>query len=200
MWAAVSAVALSAAVLSSTSGRVDRARYKILVVPAGTTLSLSLTSAISSKTSVVEDRVRARLRRAIVVQGVTVVPAGATISGRVVEATRSGRVKGRARVGVRFTALRAGDGRHTICTVPITREAPDPTRRDTENVAIAAGAAAIVGAVTGGTQGAAVGGAIGAAAGTGLALATRSADVEFAAGTTVTTTLMAPLTIRLRVP
>jgi hypothetical protein len=155
---------------------------------------------VSSKTSSVEDPVNARLRRAIVVGGVTVVPAGATVSGHVVEATRAGRVKGRARVAFRFTSIRANDGRHTIGTSKISREAPGTKKKDAQKIGIGAGAGAVVGAVTGGGKGAAVGGALGAAGGTGVVLATRGDEIALGSGTMVTTRLTAPVTIRVRIP
>ena len=99
-------------------------RYREITIPAGTSLSLALTSGVSSKTSSVEDAVSATLRRAIVVDGVTVVPAGAAVGGHVTEAERSGKVKGRARIGVRFTSLRANGERYDIRTASIAREAP----------------------------------------------------------------------------
>jgi hypothetical protein len=179
---------------------IERARYRTITIPAGTTLNLSLTSGVSSKTSAVEDPVSARLRRALVVRGVTVVPAGATVSGQVVEAMRSGRVKGRARVGVRFTSLRAGDGRHAIRTAAISREAPGTKKKDAQKIGIGAGAGAVIGAVTGGRKGAAVGTAVGVASGSGVVLATRGEDVGLPPGTVVTTKLTAPLTVRVLVP
>jgi hypothetical protein len=178
----------------------EEARYRTVTIPAGTTLSLALQSEVSSKSSAVEDRVNATLRRGIVVDGVTAVPAGATVSGYVTEATRSGRVKGRARVGVRFTSLRAGDGRHDIRTAVISRQARATKKQDAAKIGIGAGAGAVVGAVAGGKKGAAIGSAVGGAGGTGVVLATRGEEVTLARGSVVTTRLTAPITVRVRLP
>lgn len=203
MRTALSALVMVTSVLTGVHVPVaaaEEARYRMITIPAGTTLNLSLTSAVSSKTSSVEDPVNARLRRAIVVNGVAVVPAGATVTGHVIEATRSGRVKGRARVGVRFTALRASDGRHQIRTAAIAHEARGTKKKDAQKIGIGAGAGAVVGAIAGGKKGAAVGSAVGGAGGTGVVLSTRGEDVTLAPGTIVTTTLTSPLTFRVRLP
>lgn len=178
----------------------ETVRVREVTIPAGTTLTLALTSAVSSQSSNVEDPVNATLRRAIVVDGVTVVPAGAAVSGYVSEADRSGRVKGRARIGVRFTSLRANDTRYNIRTAAIAREARGTKKKDAVKIGAGAGAGALVGAITGGKKGAAIGSAVGAGAGTGVVLATRGEEVSLGSGAVVTTRLSEPLTVRVRIP
>jgi hypothetical protein len=190
----------SPVIVDATAPAAEEERYRTVTVPAGTTLSLVLQSSVSSDTSSVEDRVAATLRRPLVVNGVTVAPAGASVSGYVTESTRSGRVKGRARVGVRFTSLRARDGVHNIRTATISRQARATKKQDATKIGIGAGAGAVVGAVAGGKKGAAIGSAVGGAGGTGVVLATRGEEVALGTGTIVTTRLTAPLTVRVRVP
>jgi hypothetical protein len=194
------APAASPTIVEATAPAAEEPRYRTVTVPAGTTLSLSLQSGVSSNTSSVEDRVAAALRRPLVVNGVTVAPAGATVTGYVTESTRSGRVKGRARIGVRFTSLRAADGMHDIRTATISRQARATKKQDAAKIGIGAGAGAAVGAVAGGKKGAAIGSAVGGAGGTGVVLATRGEEVALGSGTVVTTRLTAPLTVRVRIP
>ena len=177
----------------------EAARVREVTIPAGTTLTMALTSAVSSKSSSVEDPVNATLRRAIVVDGTTVVPAGSAVSGYVSEADRSGRVKGRARIGVRFTSLRADDARYDIRTAAIAREAPGTKKKDAVKIGAGAGAGAVIGALAGGKKGAAIGGAVGAGGGTGVVLATRGEEVTLGRGAVVTTRLTEPLTVRVPV-
>src|SRR4029079_7604937 len=129
---------------------------------------------------------------------VTVVPAGAAIGGYVSQAQRSGRVKGRARVGVRFTTVRIGDTRYTIHTAGITRLAPATKKKDAMKIGIGAGAGALVGALTGGKKGAAIGSGIGGAGGTALVLSRGGKEVALGRGAIVTTRLSEPLTVRVR--
>jgi len=184
---------LPAARLSDSS----TVRVREVTLPAGTVLRLRLGSTVSSQTSSVEDAVEATIRSGITRNGVTVVPAGSAVSGYVTEARRSGRVKGRARVGVRFTALRVNGTLYRMRTAAIAREAQGTKKEDAAKIGIGAGAGAITGAIIDGKKGAAIGSAIGAAGGTGVVLATRGDEVALGRGTAVNVRLTAPLTIRV---
>ena len=173
--------------------------YRELTVPAGTTLSVELTSALASDTSAVEDAVRGTLRRAVAVDGTEVLPAGTLIGGSVIEALPSGRVKGRARLAIRFTSVTLEEEELRIATDAIAREAQATKGKDAAKVGIGAGAGAVIGAIAGGKKGAVVGGTIGAGAGTGVVLATRGEEVRLAAGSTVSVRLREPLVVRQRV-
>ena len=170
---------------------------RTITIPAGTALTVRLGSTVSSRSSRIEDPIDATIVRPIVINGTTVVPAGSAVSGYVSQAERSGRVKGRARVGVRFNTLRVDGTRYRLQTAAINRVAPGTKKADATKIGIGAGAGAIVGAIAGGKKGAAIGSAVGAGGGTGVVLATRGREVSLPRGTTVTTRLTQPLTVRL---
>jgi len=174
-------------------------RVRTVQVPAGTTLSLALDTAVSSNQSKVEDEVHAKLAQPIIVGGETVVPAGAEVMGSVFEAQQSGRVKGRATVSFGFDRMMTGGVTHTIQTARITREAEATKGDDATKVGIGAGAGALIGALAGGKKGAAIGTAVGAGAGTATVLATRGEEVTLPAGTVVETTTEQPITIQVAV-
>ena len=167
-------------------------------MPAGTTLRLDLQTAVASDTSTVEDAVRASLRQPVSVNGREVLPAGIQLSGAVTDIDRSGRVKGRARVGYRFNSLTYQGERYEIATAPIVHQAEATKKEDATKIAIGAGAGAALGAILGGGDGAAKGAAIGGAGGTGAVLATRGKEVRRGPGADVSTRLTAPLTLRVR--
>lgn len=173
--------------------------FKEVTVPTGTSLAIELKSPLSSATAAVEDPVEGVLRRPLVVDGAEIVPAGAMVSGSVTAAERSGRVKGRARLSLRFTSLTVGDETLPMTTAAIAREAQATKGRDAAKVGIGAGAGALVGAIAGGKKGAVVGGTVGAGAGTGVVLATRGEEVVLGAGANLTTTLTSPLVLRIPV-
>jgi hypothetical protein len=173
--------------------------YREITIPAGTTLSVALTSAHASDTSAVEEAVRGTLRRAVLVDGAEALPAGTLVGGAVIEAVPAGRVKGRARLALRFTSLTLEEEEHPMATEAIAREARATKGKDAAKIGIGAGAGAVVGAIAGGKKGAVVGGAIGAGAGTGVVLATSGEEVRMAAGSTVSVRLREPLVIRQRV-
>jgi hypothetical protein len=185
----------------SSDARASSVEYREVTVPAGTVLPLELKSTVSSATSHVEDPVRATLRRAITIQGLTALPAGTAVTGHVTNAKRSARVKGRGQVGFRFTQvdLPGEGGRLAIRTSAVGRVAPGTKKRDAAEIGGGAAGGAIIGGILGGGDGAAKGGAIGGAAGTGVVLATRGKEVAVRAGTPVSVRLLAPLTLRVRV-
>lgn len=193
-------VAASHAALSAggaSGGAATEAAIREITIPAGTRLSLRMGSTVSSRSSHVEQPVQASLRAPVIVNGATVLPSGTAVSGYVTEARRSGRVKGRARIGVRFNTLRVSGTRYTMQTTSIAREAPGTKKADAVKIGIGAGAGAVTGAIAGGKKGAAIGTAIGGGAGTGVVLATRGKEVALSRGTPVTVRLTAPLTIRV---
>ncbi len=180
------------------AGRDGRAQREI-TIPAGTRLRLRLDTSHASNTSRVEDQVRARLAAPIVVDGRTVVPADSEVTGHVVSARPSGKVKGRGYLAVRFSELRAnrGDERYDITTRTWAREAAATKMKDAGKIALPAGVGAAVGAVVGGKKGAVIGTGVGAAAGTGVVLSTRGREVSLPRGATLIVRLSAPLRVRL---
>ena len=124
-----------------------------LTVPSGTTLSIELRTPLASDKSTVEETVQGVLRRAVVVDGVEVVPAGAAVTGSVTAAVRSARVKGRARLALRFTSVTIDREPVRIATASIAREAQGTKKKDAAKIGIGAGAGAVIGAIAGGGDG-----------------------------------------------
>jgi hypothetical protein len=163
-----------------------------VTIPAGTSLSVKLLSNLASNTSHVEDPVRGSIARAVVIDGLTALPEGTPISGTVIAANESGRVKGRASVGFRFDRMSIRNESQKIQTAAVTREAAADRKSDVKKGGIGAGLGAVVGGVVGGGKGAAIGAVAG---GTGTVLATKGDEVEVPAGTTVSVVLQEPLTV-----
>jgi hypothetical protein len=148
----------------------------------------------------VEETVHAHLSNAVVVGGVTVLPEGSAVGGVVTDATRSGRVRGRAHVGLRFdtVAPRGEDARYQIRTQPVSRMAPATKKKDALEIGAPAAGGAIIGAIVGGKKGALIGSAAGGGAGTAVVLSTRGKEVHVPKGTALVLKLAAPVTVRVR--
>jgi hypothetical protein len=172
--------------------------YRMVTIPAGTELSLSLTSSVDSGTSQVEDAVTAELSRAISIDGREVLPAGSSFAGNVTAVDDSGHVRGRASIAMDFTSVRTAGTQYDVRAEPYSQLAPATKSEDATKVGIGAGAGAIIGGLLGGGDGAAKGAAIGGASGAGVVLATRGEEVRLGPGAAVTTRLTAPLTVRVR--
>jgi hypothetical protein len=167
-------------------------------VPSGTELNLTLETPVSSETAKPEQTVRARVAKAVVISGMTVIPEGAPVTGTVVAAERSGRVKGRASLAIRFNRVTVASTPYTINTARIARQAEATKGEDATKIGIGAGAGAAIGAIAGGKKGAAIGAGVGGGAGTGAVLATRGKEVSIPAGTTLRTTIQE--TVRITAP
>lgn len=172
-------------------------RFREVTAPAGTELPLELTAAVSSETAQVESPVTARLRRAVVVDGLTVFPAGTLFHGSVTEVERAGRVRGRSHLAFRFTEVSIDEQRDSVATQSVSFEGEATKSEDATKVGAGAGIGAVIGGIVGGGKGAAKGAAIGGAAGAGAVLATRGRDVELAAGSEVNTTLASSFGVRV---
>ena len=186
------AVTLSAAGMTA-------AGVRDATVPAGTVLRVRLENSVGSDISRVEAPVHARLMNPIVVGGRTVVPAGSAVTGSVTQATRSGKVRGRARLGMRFHSLEPGDSeRYRISTNTWSRVAPGTKKKDAAKIAIPATGGAIIGGIVGGKKGAAIGAAEGGGGGTAVVLSTRGKEVRLGRGAVLLVRLTEPLTLNGR--
>ena len=158
-----------------------------LDVPAGTPLSITLETAVASDTSNVEDKVRGKVAKSVVVSGSTAIPAGAPVRGTVVAVERAAKVKGRASIALRFNEVAVGNTPYRIQTTRIVREAEATKGEDAKKIGIGAAIGTAIGAIAGGKKGAAIGAGVGGAAGTGAVLATRGDEVRIGAGATLST-------------
>ena len=104
----------SAKTSSSSSSAQSSQRYREVTLPAGTRLQLRLGSGYSSEMSHVEQRVDATIVSTVRANGVTALPAGSRVSGVVSSLERPGKVKGRGRIGLRFTDVVVDGERYPI--------------------------------------------------------------------------------------
>jgi hypothetical protein len=138
--------------------------YDELVIAADSVIGLEIETALSSERARVEDPVVARVTRDVKVGNRVVIPAGSRANGEVTTVERGGRLKDRARLGVRFTSIVLADGtRVPIETSPIYREGDSPTNESAAKIGGGAIGGAIIGGILGGGKGA--GGGVVAAGG-----------------------------------
>jgi hypothetical protein len=170
-----------------------------VIIPAGTILRLRTSRSFGSDISRVEQPITASLARTVYVHGHEALPAGSTAYGVVTEAQRAGKVKGRARVGVRFTQIAPrGDHRYAMRTRSWVTVAPATKKKDALTIGIPAAGGAAIGALIGGKKGAAIGAAAGGGGGTAVVLTTRGKEVRVGRGATLAVRLTEPLAVRLR--
>ncbi len=170
-----------------------------LTVPSDAVLGLQIERTVSSELARIEDKVDARVTRDVRVSDRVAIPAGSTVRGSVTEVDRGGRVKGKARLAIRFHTIVLADGTQlALKTDPVIREGQSPGGESAAKVGGAAIGGAILGAILGGGKGAAIGGAVGAAGGTAAAMTNDRSPATLPAGTTVTVRMQSPVTVTVQ--
>jgi type IV secretory pathway VirB10-like protein len=169
-----------------------------LIVSADSVIGLQLKNTVSSETSQVEDRVEAQVVRDVAVGGRVAIPAGSRVLGAVTVVERGGKVRDRARLGVRFHTLVLGDGTTLqLQTDTVYRDGDSPSGSSAAKMGGAAIGGAIVGAILGGGKGAVIGGATGAAGGTAAVMAGSRRPATMASGSTVTVRVLSPVAVNV---
>ena len=170
-----------------------------VTVPSDAVLGLQIERTVSSELARVEDKVDARVTRDVRVGDRVAIPAGSTVRGSVTEVDKGGRMKGKARLAIRFHTIVLADGTQLpLKTDPVVREGQSAGGETAAKVGGAAIGGAILGAILGGGKGAAIGGAVGAGAGTAAAMTNDRNPATLTAGTTVTVRMQAPVTVTVQ--
>lgn len=173
--------------------------FEELVVSEDSVIGLQMEASLTSESARVEDPVIARVTRDCIVGGRVVIPAGAEARGEVTLVERGGRLRDRARLGVRFTLIILPDGmRIPLETETIYREGDARGGESAARIGGVALGGAIIGGLFGGTRGAAIGGSVGAGAGTAAALAGGRDPAILTRGMPITVRVTAPTVVILQ--
>jgi hypothetical protein len=178
-----------------------RPRMVSYPVPAGTTFGVRLDQELTTARNAVGSTFTATLTEAIVsANGTTVIPAGATVRGRVTESQDAGRAGQQASLAIEFTSIVYGGQTYAISgsatNTPVRLVTRDSRAEQAAKVGAGAAAGAVLGQVIGrNTRSTVAGAAIGAAAGTAVAIGTADVDAVVDQGSRVTIRLDRGITI-----
>jgi uncharacterized small protein (DUF1192 family) len=166
-------------------------RGSSFLVPAGTQIELFLDRELSSRSSNIEDQVEASTTTAIRLNGRTLIPAGATVSGVVREVRSRSRGQKDGWIRLDFDTLTLENGvRMNIRSHVVSVSATHSDGHDARNAGLGAILGGVLGGIIHGKEGFVIGAVVGA--GGGL-LASQGDDVELPGGSLVTIRLDAPL-------
>jgi len=156
---------------------------------AGTRLVIRMIDGVDSERNTVGQTFAASLDDPVMVNGEMVIPRGADVVVKLVDATESGKFTGRTILTLDLVSVRVNGRMVDINTETVKEES---SSRGARTAKVAGGTAAlgtIIGAVAGGGKGAAIGLASGAAAGAGAELLTKGQRVKIPSETRLTFTL-----------
>jgi peptidoglycan hydrolase-like protein with peptidoglycan-binding domain len=188
--------ALPSAVIGPTFVAQAQTRYRTYTIPSGTLLKVQIDRTISSKNTTVGDTFTATVFEACVVNGITLVPVGSQVEGRITEVTRAERNKA-GTIAVEFTRIIfAGGGSVDIRGELASLDPKEKRQIDNEGrargksttkrniifIGGGAGVGAAIGAIAGGAKGAGIGAGVGAAAGILGALLSKGNEAEVKTG------------------
>ena len=178
---------------------------KIITVEKGTVIPIELLNKLSTKKAKVGDRIFARTQIPITVNNTIVIPVGTDVQGRIRDAERPGRVKGRASMTLNFERMILPNG--VAMEIFGILGGSDEGHRDGEatikgdsgkgadvgSVAKAGAIGGVIGGVIAGGKGAAIGGGVNAGAALAGVLLGRGPDLELPKGTSLEVVLDQPL-------
>ena len=147
----------------------------------GTPIYVRLQQDISSSTAEAGQSFSAVLDEPLMINGRTVAPEGAAVSGRVVAARKSGHLHNAGYLRVTLCSLTVNGKEVPVQTSSVFVEGGSFKNRNLAYMGGGAGGGALIGAPVGGGKGALIGSIIGTGGGTTAAYATGKKEVGFAA-------------------
>src|SRR5580698_9453581 len=166
-----------------------------IVIPAGTTITVTLDQTINSQTANNGDGFSASLAVPVTSGTVVVLPVGTRVGGTIVTAQSAGKFKGNALLQLVIDSVRIYGTKYPMQTNEIEDVGKGRGKRTAVGAGGGAAFGAIVGALAGGGKGAAIGALAGGGAGTAGAAFTGKKDIVLPAETRLHFRLAEPLTV-----
>jgi hypothetical protein len=171
------------------------AKPKLETVPQGGIIEVRLDQALASKQNRPGDTFVASVARPVEVNGKVVIPEGTPVTGRVVYAQRSGRLRGVAQLRLTLDSLQMNRTSYELQTSTVGRHGGNHRKRNFALIGGGGGGGALIGAIAAGGKGALIGGPVGAGVGTAVAAFTGKKDFVLPAETRLSFRLHEPVTL-----
>jgi hypothetical protein len=178
-----------------------RPRSAGTAVGAGSMLALRMNDELSTERSQPGDGFTATLTEPVLdASGAVLIPAGATVRGRVTAVAPSTRVGQTATLQLAFEAISFGGRSYplhaTVARADVQKKTRTSAGKQAATVAVGAAAGAVLGRVIGGDRGGTIrGAAVGAAAGTAVAMGTADVDAVLPQGAGVVIRVDQPIEV-----
>jgi BON domain len=192
---AMQAPAQAAQAMAPPPPPVEKPKPQPIVVPAGTTLTVTVGQALSSKTSQTGQTFIATMAQPVSVGGVTAIPSGSTVSGTVVTAKSKGKIKGQGELDLALTNVTVRGQNYNVQTGVMAQTVKGKGKRTAVATGGGAAGGALIGGIAGGGKGAGIGALVGAGAGLLGGSLTGNQQIEIPAESALSFKLTAPLTL-----
>ncbi|MGB5104315.1 MAG: glycine zipper 2TM domain-containing protein [Steroidobacteraceae bacterium] len=184
-----------AATPASTAAKPTPVVVTPINVPAGTPLSIELTSGVNTKTAAVGKRVEGRLTSDVVADGRVAARAGTVVIGSVTEVVSgSAKIGGTPTLALAFDTLTLASGVNVPISARYSQQGASDTGKDAAKIVGGTAAGAVIGHQVDDDKGTVIGGVIGGAAGA-IAAQKTGGEVRLPAGTVLAVTLDAPFEV-----
>ena len=174
------------------------ASTRVLTIPEGSLVRVRTQTSISTHEARNGETIQANLDAPLVVGGVVLAQRGADVTLVVADSDPGGRVKGRARIGLRLVSLPLAGERRSIVASTYWHEAAGTKKKDAAKIGIMSGIGAAIGAIAGGGKGAAIGAGAGGGAGTAVVLSTHGDAAVVPAESVIQFRLEQPITVKFK--
>jgi hypothetical protein len=168
---------------------------KPIVVPSGTTITITVGQALSSKTSQTGQTFIGTVAQPVSAGGRTAIPSGSTVSGTVVTAKSKGKIKGQGELDLALTSVTVKGQTYNIQTGVLDNTVKGKGKRTAVAAGGGAAGGALIGGIAGGGKGAGIGALVGAGAGLIGGSLTGNQQIEIPAESALSFRLSAPLTL-----
>jgi len=168
-----------------------------VTVPAGTSVRVQTTDAISSKTSQAGHIYRASLAAPIVVGDSVVVRKGADVSLQVTSAKQAGKIKGSSELTLALASLSYEGKSYHLASSAVQQVGKSRGKQTATRAGIGAGVGALIGGLAGGGKGAAIGAGVGGGGAMAFQAFTHGQEINVPSETLLDFTLAQPVTIML---
>jgi len=164
-------------------------------IPAGTVLRAQTLDSVDSSVNKAGETFRASLAAPIVVRNEVVIPAGADLYLRLVDANSAGRIAGRSGLTLQLASLEFQGQSYELSSTEYQQTGASEGKRTAATIGGGAAVGAIIGGIIGGGKGAAIGAGTGAGAGTVASAATKAQQVQIPAETKLDFTLQQAVSV-----
>ncbi len=148
-----------------------------VTVPAGALVRIRINQTLDTERTKPGDHFDGIVVNDVAAGGAVAIPRGATVHGTVIDAKKSGAIKGRGELSLQLTSVDLGGASYPIASDVWQHNGADKAVQSVNSSIVGGVFGALVGAAVGGGQGAAIGAGVGGAAGLGASAASHNGQV-----------------------